>query len=154
MHFAKQMVACGEYRGLCGKKNERVLDNNESCSVSLSCLFQTCQDLKGNFRVFCHFFHHTRIEMLLIRFSGVSNADNFIRCSSLLCLLNSGFLPLFLPSFNSFRVVIFYGWQMKVVLASSNSRHRRTGISFRSLFMYILGTISEGFRRVASHRYR
>lgn len=40
---------------------------------------------------------------------------------------------------------------MKVVLASSNSQHRRTGISFRSLFMYILGTISEGFQRVASH---
>lgn len=29
---------------------------------------------------------------------------------------------------------------MKVVLRSSNSRHRSTGISFRSLFMYILGT--------------
>lgn len=90
------------------EKNERVLDSNASCSVSLSCLFQTCQDLKGNLRVFCHFFHHTRIEMLLIRFSGASNADNFIRCSSLLCLLNSGFLPLFLRPSNSFRVVIFY----------------------------------------------
>lgn len=50
------MVAQGEYKALCAEKNERVLDINVSCSVSLSCLFQTCQDLKQNFWVFCHFF--------------------------------------------------------------------------------------------------
>lgn len=148
------MVARGEYRALCGKKNERVLDFNASCSVSLSCLFQTCQDLKGNFAGILSFFSSQEER-------NVANTDVLQRQVAMLttpsdawvvvvfliqCFFPSSFLPLF-----SFFVVIFYGWQMKVVLASSNSRHRRTGISFRSLFMYILGTISEGFQRVASH---
>lgn len=112
MHaFCKANGSPGGIQSSVWEKNERVLDINVSRSVSLSCLFQTCQDLKGNFLVFCHFLHHTTIGMLLIQMcvSGDSNADNSIQCMSLLCLFHSAFLPFFLPSFISFLVVIFYG---------------------------------------------
>lgn len=73
MHaFCKANGCPGGIQSSVWEKNERVLDFNASCSVSLSCLFQTCQDLKGNFGVFCHFSHHKRRGMLLIQtcFSG------------------------------------------------------------------------------------
>lgn len=116
--------------------------------------FKPAKTWKETLGVFCHFFSSQEER-------NVANTDVLQRQVAMLttpsdawvvvvfliqCFFPSSFLPLF-----SFFVVIFYGWQMKAVLASSNSRHRRTGISFRSLFMYILGTISEGFQRVASH---
>lgn len=74
MHvFCKANGSPGGIQSSVWEKNERVLDINVTCSVSLSCLFQTCQDLKGNFGVFCHFFssYQTR---------NVAHTDVLHRC--------------------------------------------------------------------------
>lgn len=108
MHaFCKANGSPGGIQSSVWERNERVLDINVSCSASLSYLFQTCQDLKGNFFfVFCHFSHHARKVMLLIQmcFRGVSNADS-IQHLGRLCLFHSAFFPFFLPSFISFLVI-------------------------------------------------
>lgn len=54
MHaFCKANGSPGGIQSSVWERNERVLDINVSCSVSLSCLFQTCHDLKGNVFFFC-----------------------------------------------------------------------------------------------------
>lgn len=90
MHFAKQMVARRKHKAV-WEINEWVLDVNVSSSISLSWLFPTCQNLKGNILRFCHFFHYKRITMLIIWtcFSGASNADNFMQYISLFFLVFS-----------------------------------------------------------------
>lgn len=69
------MVAQGEYRALCGKKNEQVLDTNVSCSSLLSCLYQTCQDLREKFWYFDIFSSdwESKNQMFV---NDTSNADN------------------------------------------------------------------------------
>lgn len=129
MRFAKQMAAPGESRALCGNQTYQTLMPvtvfpRTSYSNMLFVIFPTVVEWVADTEV-----PQWRWQLPLIHGSlsfpfTVSSSCLFRAHCDILRMTDEG--------------------------CASNSRHSRAAISFCSLFMYISGSLSEEFRRVAS----
>ena len=138
MHFAKQMLPGGDTELCVGKKRAM---HETLVRVSASpwpAFFKPAKTWEETLW-YLVFFHHTRIDMLLLEmcFGGALQRSQLhsMHDFSLSCSFSvsspSSFLPFLRSCLSSW---YFKDDRQRLGLCLQTARHRRTGISFRSLF--------------------